>query len=85
MEQAEALLEGAPDPVVIVDGAGRIAIVNARTEIAFGYPRAELLGQPVEMLIPERLHAAHLAQPAPYRRARKYGSRPPGTCRSRCR
>jgi len=61
MERAEALLEAAPDPVVIVDSAGLIVMVNARTEIVFGYPRAELLGQSVEMLIPERLRATHLA------------------------
>ena len=66
MERAAALLEAAPDPVVIVDREGRIALVNARTEVAFGYPRAELLGQPVEILIPERLHSAHVAQRVPY-------------------
>lgn len=65
-ERAEALLEAAPDPVVIVGREGRIAVVNARTEAVFGYSRAELLGQPVEMLIPQRLHAAHVAQRAPY-------------------
>jgi PAS domain S-box-containing protein len=66
MQRAEALLESTPDPVVIVNREGRIAVVNARTEAVFGYSRAELLGQPVELLIPERLHAAHLAQRAPY-------------------
>ncbi len=66
LTRARALLESAPDPVVIVDAEGRIAVVNARAEAAFGYARAELLGQPVEMLIPQRLHAAHVAQRAPY-------------------
>jgi PAS domain S-box-containing protein len=56
MERAAALLEAAPDSVVIVDEAGRITMVNARTESVFGYPRGELLGQPVAMLIPTRLH-----------------------------
>ena len=69
VQRAEALLEAAPDPVVIVDREGRIAIVNARAEAVFGYPRAELLGQPVEMLIPQRLHAAHVAHRAPYQEA----------------
>ena len=69
MEHAEALLEAMPDPVVIVDSTGRIARVNARTEAVFGYARAQLLRQPVEMLIPERLHAAHAAQRAPYQKA----------------
>lgn len=66
MQRAEALLEAAPDPVVIADREGRIAVVNARAEAVFGYARAELLGQPVEMLIPQRLHAAHVAHRAPY-------------------
>jgi PAS domain S-box-containing protein len=68
-ERAETLLQAVPDPVVIVDRDGRIVVVNGRTEAVFGYPRAELLGQPVELLIPQRLHAAHVAQRAPYQKA----------------
>ena len=48
------LLESSPDGVVIVDAVGLIQIVNRQTEVLFGYPRAELLGQPVELLMPER-------------------------------
>jgi PAS domain S-box-containing protein len=55
----QALLEGAPDAIVIIDGRGRISLVNAQTEKLFGYPRSELLGQSVETLIPERLRASH--------------------------
>ncbi len=62
MERAEALLEASPDPVVIIDRTGRIAIVNARTEAVFGYPRRDLIGQSVEMLIPEWPRAEHIAQ-----------------------
>lgn len=66
MKRTEALREATPDPMVIVDDAGLIATVNARTEAEFGYSRAELLGQPVEMLIPQWLHAKHVAQRVPY-------------------
>jgi len=49
-----ALLESAPDAMVIADDGGRIVLVNAQTEILFGYSREDLLGQPAEMLVPQR-------------------------------
>jgi PAS domain S-box-containing protein len=58
----EVLLELAPDAIVIVDDGGLIQVVNERAEQIFGYSRAELIGQPVELLVPERqkqLHAEH--------------------------
>jgi PAS domain S-box-containing protein len=64
--QFRALLESAPEAMVIVDGRGRIFLVNAQTESLFGYPRAELLGQPVDVLIPERLRANHPEHRAGY-------------------
>jgi PAS domain S-box-containing protein len=60
------LLESAPDAVVIVDVAGQIQIVNRQTEVLFGYPRTELLGQPVEVLLPERFRGRHLIHRAVY-------------------
>lgn len=54
-----SLIESAPDSMVVVDQEGRIAIVNTQTERTFGYPRAELFGQSVDMLVPERLRAPH--------------------------
>jgi len=54
------LLEAAPDAMVIADERGAISLVNAQTEKLFGYHREELLGKPVEMLIPERYRGAHI-------------------------
>ena len=54
----EALLESAPDAMVIVDEEGQIVLINAETERMFGYPRAELLGQHVELLVPERFESS---------------------------
>ncbi|HMF16296.1 MAG TPA: PAS domain S-box protein, partial [Gemmataceae bacterium] len=66
---AEALLEGerrfrvaveaAPNAMIMVDAQGQILLVNSQTEKLFGYQRKELAGQPVEMLVPERLRAQH--------------------------
>ena len=52
-------LEATPNPMLMVDRDGRIVLVNAQTERLFGYPRAELIGMPVEQLIPERYRHQH--------------------------
>ncbi|OBH60282.1 diguanylate cyclase [Mycobacterium sp. E2479] len=54
-----ALLESAPDAMVIVGPDGRIMLANARTDQMFGYQREDLLGREIEMLIPPRLRDAH--------------------------
>ncbi|MGH9275562.1 MAG: PAS domain S-box protein, partial [Acidimicrobiales bacterium] len=65
------LVAGAPDALVAVDPDGRIVFVNDQGERLFGWPRAELVGQPVECLVPPRFASGHpplregyLARPA---------------------
>lgn len=54
------LLESAPDGIVVVGSDAKIVIVNSQTEKMFGYTREELLGQPIEILVPEKLRSDHV-------------------------
>ena len=65
----ENLLEAAPDAIIIVNGAGIIQIINAQTEKMFGYLRGELLGMPVEILVPHSVHSKHSAHREAYSHA----------------
>jgi PAS domain S-box-containing protein len=65
-QKFRALLESAPDAVVIVDQSGTILIVNAQTEALFGYARDDLLGKPVEVLVPKRFRSQHQAHRSGY-------------------
>ena len=53
-------MESAPYAIVMVNESGTIEMVNSQTEIFFGYSRHELIGKPVEMLVPERFRSAHI-------------------------
>jgi len=56
----QALLESATEGIILIDASGRITLVNRAAERMFGYPRAELLGQTLEILLPDRTRAAHV-------------------------
>jgi PAS domain S-box-containing protein len=60
------LLEAAPDAMVISDAEGSVVLLNARAEELFGYARDELLGEPVETLIPPTARARHAAHRQEY-------------------
>ncbi|HET7159691.1 MAG TPA: PAS domain S-box protein, partial [Burkholderiales bacterium] len=61
-----SLFDAAPDAIVLVSRVGLITLINRQTEALFGYTPDELLGQPVEILLPARVHAIHQAHRAQY-------------------
>jgi PAS domain S-box-containing protein len=65
-QQFRSLFEFSPDAIVVTNREGTIAEVNTQVEKFFGYTRSELLGQPIEILIPERFHATHPKHRADY-------------------
>jgi PAS domain S-box-containing protein len=72
MNQTEAFarfLEAAPDAMLVVDRAGQIVMVNRRAEVLFGYERDALLGQRIEILVPERYRSRHSLHRAAYTHA----------------
>jgi PAS domain S-box-containing protein len=58
-ERFRLVVEAAPNAMIMVDASGRISLVNAQTEKLFGYPREELIGMPVEMLVPQGRRLGH--------------------------
>lgn len=59
-----ALLQSAPDGMVVSDAGGNMVLVNVQAERLFGYEQKEMLGRPVEMLIPERFRRHHTSHRA---------------------
>jgi PAS domain S-box-containing protein len=59
-ERFRGLLDAAPDALIVTDEKGRIALVNQHAERLFGYGRGDLIGQPVEMLLPLPLREGHV-------------------------
>lgn len=72
-----ALLDLAPDALIVVDSTGTITQVNAQIETLFGYGQDELVGHPLELLLPESRRMAHVAQRSRYMQAAS--PRPMGT------
>ncbi|HEY8218957.1 MAG TPA: PAS domain S-box protein, partial [Methylobacter sp.] len=62
-------VESAPNAIVMVNNSGAIEMVNSQTEAFFGYSRAELIGQPIEILVPERFRDRHVGYRQAYLRA----------------
>jgi PAS domain S-box-containing protein len=60
------LLESTPDAIVIVNALGRIVLANSQTDQLFGYRPNEMIGKPVEILVPERFRAGHIAHRTGY-------------------
>jgi len=73
------LFEHAPNGVVVVDGGGTIVLINVQMEAMFGFSRDELIGEPVETLMPESLHIEHSALRKDFARAAQ--ARPMGAGR----
>ena len=59
-EQFRLVVEAAPNAMIMVNAKGRITLVNTQGETVFGYAREELIGHPIEMLVPERFRSHHV-------------------------
>ncbi|MGH8742949.1 MAG: PAS domain S-box protein, partial [Burkholderiales bacterium] len=60
------LFESAPDAIVVVDASGLIVRVNAQVQAIFGHSREDLIGEPVEILLPERYRGKHVSHRMSY-------------------
>ncbi len=76
-DKFRGLLESAPDAMIIANQSGVIELINAQAEKLFGYSRAELIGKPVELLVPKRFRRGHPGHRANY--VRQPHARPMGS------
>jgi two-component system, LuxR family, sensor kinase FixL len=67
-EQFRLVVEAAPSAMIMVNTEGRITLVNTQAEAVFGYAREELIGHPIEMLVPERFRSHHMSDRRSYLR-----------------
>jgi len=65
-DTARAVLESASEGIILIDTTGRIMLVNTAAERMFGHSRAELLGKPLEILLPERIRRDHVGHRTGY-------------------
>jgi PAS domain S-box-containing protein len=63
------LIDAAPDAILVIDNAGRVVKMNDEAERMFGYTRAQLIGQDIETIVPERFHDAYHASRRQYQEA----------------
>ena len=65
-ELVRSVLDSAPDAMIIIDSSGQILFANHQVSALFGYPAAELVGGPIETLLPERFRARHIGHRSAY-------------------
>jgi PAS domain S-box-containing protein len=73
-----SLVESAPDAMVIINDRGKIVLVNSQTEKMFGYSRGEMIGKPVELLVPDRFKSGHVEKRNGFLARAKPEARPMG-------
>ena len=59
LSMMDAVIEALPDALIVTDPDGKVVLFNKRAELMFGYPRSEMIGEPVEKLLPERDRIRH--------------------------
>ena len=75
-EKFRGIVEAAPDGIVLVNPGGQISMINPQTEHMFGYSQQELIGQPVEILVPDRFRKGHIDHRSAY--SKRLVARPMG-------